>query len=162
MIGLYSLVIAAGIVFSTFAITTFNSFSTFQSRTSQLIDYDTTALASSTRIAKESSEFLTSLRGTLNGDDSSPSLRAKRSNLPSELLETLIDDLKPHSDNQLSKTIAYGLDGEQDYKVELVNSDYIPVKLQPSDISYASVILSLQGESPSLRATRQSPKTRST
>ena len=149
MIGLYSLIIAAGVAFSTFAITTFNGFSDFQSKTSQLIDYDTTALASSTRIAKESSKFLTDLKLSLNGSSLSEASR------PVELINELIDDLELHSENQLNKTISYGLKGKQDYKIELIQSGYIPPKFKDSDKKYASVILSeVERSQSSLRAHR--------
>ena len=149
MIGFYSLVFAIGIAFSGFLITTYNGFSKFQSQTNQLVNYETTALASSNRIAKESAEFLTSLKESLRGVNEmndphvTTFLRTGcKAISPAELLEELITDLEAHSENQLSSTISYGLKGKEDYKLELVHSDYIPAKLKDSDKTYVSVILS--------------------
>jgi len=159
MIGFYSLVLAVGVAFSTFAVTTFNSFQNFNSKTSQLIDYETTALASSNRVAKESSKFLNNLKTSL-ADSRDPEKEAitekepissgaaspsPQDHLPIELLEELIANLEDHTDNQLNKTISYGLKGKQDYKLELIQSDYIPAKLKKEDKKYASTILLLRG-----------------
>jgi len=143
MIGFYSLVVAIGIAVSGFMVTTYNGLSKFQSQTSQLVNYETTALASSNRIAKESAEFLTSLKPSLRGENemSEVAIQSEVSS-PAESLEELITNLEDHTDNQLSKTLSYGLKGKQDYKLELIQSDYIPAKLKDSDKKYVSVILS--------------------
>jgi len=118
MIGFYSLVLAIGVAFSTFAVTTFNSVQKFNSKTSQFVDYETTALASSNRVAKESSKFLNNLKTSLadSSDLEKEAITEKepissgaaspspQDHSPIELLEELITNLEDHTDNPVSYT----------------------------------------------------------
>jgi hypothetical protein len=139
MPAFYALILAAAIGISGFLITSFSSIQNFTKQSTALVDYETTALAAANRISKETSSFLTELELNLSKALNDPSFEPSHS--AQELLSFLGRELETGSNNQLTATLNQGLHGKQDYKLELLHSNYYPLKRKPSDPSFLSTTI---------------------
>jgi hypothetical protein len=139
MPAFYALILAAAIGISGFLITSFSSIQNFTKQSNALVDYETTALAAANRISKETSSFLTELELNLSKALNDPSFEPSHS--AQELLSFLGRELETGSNNQLTATLNQGLHGKQDYKLELLHSNYYPLKRKPSDPSFLSTTI---------------------
>jgi hypothetical protein len=120
-------------------ITSFSSIQNFTKQSTALVDYETTALAAANRISKETSSFLTELELNLSKALNDPHFEPSHS--AQELLSFLGRELETGSNNQLTATLNQGLHGKQDYKLELLHSNYYPLKRKPSDPSFLSTTI---------------------
>jgi hypothetical protein len=105
------------------------------------------SLAASTRVSKESNQFLLDLQNYLND-----SIKAKSQGqtISTEKLRIIFNNylknINPTETNQLSETIKFVINQAPEakdisYSAQLLNSSYLPPKLQESSPSYISTLI---------------------
>lgn len=148
MQGLILLVVASALSLTLLAFNSFFSFQRFHNQVQPLNDWDTMALASSTRVSKITSNFLAALRDSLLASIDSYDNGKVNKQLNSERLDLARDYFSDLQGAGLKQTIEFGLNpynkesNYQDYQVELIHSDYLPAKFDKDGKNYASTLLS--------------------
>ncbi|MDD9898843.1 MAG: hypothetical protein OXU45_07580 [Candidatus Melainabacteria bacterium] len=148
MPGLILLVVSSALALTLLAFNSFFSFQGFHKQVQPLNDWDTMALASSTRVSKITSNFLLALRDSLLASIDSYDKGEVDSKLNTERLTIVEEYFSDLQGKGLRNTIEFGLnpygkqDSYEDYQVELIHSDYLPAKFDEDGKSYASTLLS--------------------
>lgn len=156
MIPFASFALLISITIVTFLFNSFQGFKSFHQSSKSLNLWDTAGLASATRVAKETNSMLLSLRDSLIASIESynPNTGKTDENLITERLNILTNYFNNinlnNPKNILKNTIEYGLSpynnqgyqkNYQNYQINLSHSDYLPMKFNPNDKSYASSLI---------------------
>jgi hypothetical protein len=109
--------------------------------------FDTMSLAASTRVSKETNDFLASLQLYFN---SALTNKSNKQVINTHELEDIfnhyLDNISPSLNNQLNETIKFVVSKDQSakekvYQITLINSSYLPAKLAEADPSYVSTLV---------------------
>lgn len=133
--------------FSVFLTQTYSSTHNFHRQNQAMMGFDTMSLAASTRVSKETNEFLADLQNYLK---SAIQARIDKQAINTSELQNIFNDymdsISPSLDNQLNQTIKYVVnkdasEGEKVYQITFINSSYLPAKLADADPSYVSTLV---------------------
>jgi hypothetical protein len=141
------LLISLATSFSVFLGQSYQNSQIFHSKAQSLSNFDTMSLAASSRVSKESNQFLLDLQNYLND---SIKTKAQGQKISTEKLRAIFNsylkNINPTETNQLSETIKFVVNQAPEakditYTAQLLNSSYLPSKLQESTPSYISTLI---------------------
>lgn len=141
------LLISLATSFSVFLGQSYQNSQTYHSKVQNLSNFDTMSLAASTRVSKESNQFLLDLQNYLND-----SIKAKSQGqtISTEKLRVIFNNylknINPTETNQLSETIKFVINQAPEakditYTAQLLNSSFLPAKLLETSPSYISTLI---------------------
>lgn len=155
MIPFTAFAVIIAISFSLFLFNTFNSFKNFHQQSKSLSLWDTMVLASTNRVVYETNSFLAALKDSLlqsiksydpNSGRVDASLNAERV----AIIQDYLSKLDLNTNSALKNTIEFGLhpynnqgskNYSDSYSATLVHSDYLPIKVNDVDKTYASSLV---------------------
>ncbi|MEY3370745.1 MAG: hypothetical protein RLZZ361_1415 [Cyanobacteriota bacterium] len=141
------LLISLATSFSVFLGQSYQSSQNFHSKSQSLSNFDTMSLAASSRVSKESNQFLLDLQTYLNN-----SIKAKSQGQTTnqeklrEIFNNYLKKINPSETNQLSETIKFVINQDTQakdisYTAQLLNSSFLPAKLSETTPSYISTLI---------------------
>jgi hypothetical protein len=141
------LLISLATSFSVFLGQSYQNSQTYHSKVQSLSNFDTMSLAASTRVSKESNQFLLDLQNYLTD-----SIKAKSQGqtISTEKLRVIFNNylknINPTETNQLSETIKFVINQAPEakditYTAQLLNSSFLPAKLLETSPSYISTLI---------------------
>lgn len=157
MVALNHIVIFITLALSGFALSVYINFKNFSLEAEALFNNDIAVLASSNYLTRQTNDYLFKLRKILI--DRVQDLHVTRAGLrpnrsEAEYLGQLIQDYRdfiasvnPNLENNFKKTLLYGIELEENnfelesIKIDLINSDKLPKKLNEDGQAYASSLL---------------------
>lgn len=141
------LLISLATSFSVFLGQSYQNSQNYHLKTQSLSNFDTMSLAASSRVSKESNQFLLNLQNYLN---SAILKRSKGQNINKdelrEILTSYLKNVDPTQVNQLNETIKFVINQDSQakdltYTAQLLNSSYLPAKLSETSPSYISTLI---------------------
>lgn len=155
MIPLNGLTLLISIALISFMLNTFQSLKNFYQQSHSLTTWDSTGLASATRIAKETNSMLLNFRDSLlesiaSYDPNTGTTNQNYNNQRLTILKNYFANLDLNHPSILKSTIEFGLSpynnlgyhkNYRSYQAILSHSNYLPTKFNSNDKSYASSLV---------------------
>jgi hypothetical protein len=144
------LLISLAASFSVFLGQSYKTSQAYHSKVQSLSNFDTMSLAASSRVAKETNQFLIDLQNYLNKSLENKSQgQSIAKNQVREIFYEYLSKINPEETNQLNQTIDFVINQAPQAKdiireTRLINSSYLPSKLSATSPSYISTLITNQ------------------